>query len=220
MDINIFQNEMPQIISAFAGAFFAFVFFVVGESWFASTRKRDEFVFTLDVIKEYIAFQIFTLEANIKIAQGISVIEKPISIHIDRFQMSPIENQIYSKLRRYKVTSSILEFVVHLKALNESVITLNTNLQELSNISKVAMLEQREVDFKETMDQNLIDLKDKIERFSKHLKSTRSKITPLINEINFTLWYEQSYFWQKIYFRFRQRLDLTYRDKIIKKISK
>ena len=68
----------------------------------------------------------------------------------------------------------------------------------------------------ETVNTNFIKLKDKNDSFLKHLKSTRDKITPLVKEIKFTLWYEQSCFWQKFHFRFRQLLNSKYRDRIIK----
>ncbi len=220
MDVYILQNETPQVVSAFAGAFFAFVFFVIGESWLSSKRRSSKIIFTLKTIREYIAFQIYPLEINTKIARETIAIEKPISIFISRFLLFPIENQGYSKLDKYKVTGSILKFVIDLKLLNESVASLNSNIQELSDFSRVAILEKQEDEFQETMKENLNILKNNVQKFSKHLESTRSKITPLLIEVDFTLWYEQSYFWQKNYFKFRQRLDSAYRDKIIQKMSK
>jgi len=219
MEVDANNSQLLlQIISAFAGAFFAFIFFVIGQLWISSNKKRRESIRCLKLAKNYIIFQLHPIEINKKLANNILEIRQPIMIHIKKFHVLPIEYDIYSKIDEfgYRAGLSVSSFISRAKILNENIDVLNSYMEELSDFARIAMLEKREREFEKTMDENLKELHDGVRTVLQSLELMEKKINPVTDEIYFSLWYTRSYFWQKIYFKFRQKSDKHYREKIIK----
>ena len=65
--INSLSNsDYIPIISAFFGAFFAFVFFVIGQLWISTSKERKKIIGDLEKMKEYTALQTYFFEQNIQ----------------------------------------------------------------------------------------------------------------------------------------------------------
>ena len=217
--INSLSNsDYTQIISAFFGAFFAFVFFVIGQLWISTSKERKQIIADLEKMKEYTALQTYFFEQNILNFKNLEQI-KPISILLNKFKLFPIEECIYQKFGKFKVTEPALKFVVHLRAINEDINTLNNWVDHLSEFSKIAMLEKREDEFSETMTNNSAEFQKKASVVKQHLESTQKKMDPLIAELDFTIKYVKSGFWYKGYFIIRARLDKNFRERKIQKLA-
>ena len=215
--INSLSNsDYIPIISAFFGAFFAFVFFVIGQLWISTSKERKKIIGDLEKMKEYTAMQTYFFEQNIQNFKNLEQV-KPISILLNKFKLFPIEECIYQKLGKFKLTESALKFVVHLRVINEDIKTLNNWIDHLSEFSKIAMLEKREGEFSETMAKNTDEFQNKAKIIKEHMESTQKKINPLIAEIDFTIKYVKSGFWYKGYFIIRARLNKKFREEKIQK---
>jgi len=93
-------------------------------------------------------------------------------------------------------------------------------MHELSEFSRIAMLEQREQDFSETMEKNVGEFKKEARKIYDHMVSTKEKIDNLLSEIDFTERCIRSFFWTKWYMNLRAYFDSKYRDKQIEQIQK
>ncbi|OQB93203.1 MAG: hypothetical protein BWX82_00602 [Parcubacteria group bacterium ADurb.Bin115] len=211
------ENFNEIIISSFSGAFFAFVFFVIGQYLIRYNEKKDKKLDNLNVIKEFIAMQIPIILLNKKKAKEFNDIDtnKPVQVFIKRFEPFVIDNFFYTKINKYKVLESIVHFWSYLKILDEDMKTLNDTINDLSNFSRIAMIEKKEKNFEETMKINLEDFKEKTKIIYDRIEEIEKTPESIIDEINFYLWYERSYFWNKCYFGFRYKLDKDYRKKMI-----
>lgn len=211
------NSDYIQMATAFLGAFFAFVFFVLGELWISSSKERKKLISEIERMKEYVALQIYFFEQNIRNFENTAQI-KPINILLNEFKLFPVEECVYQRIGKFKVTESILKFIVHLRALNEDIKTLNSWIKELSDFSKVAMLEKREDEFSETMKKNTEEFQKKAKVVQEHMQSTQAKVSPLIAELDLTLKYVKSGFWYKWHFLFRVKTNAQYRERQINKL--
>ncbi len=206
-----------DISSAFFGAFFAFIFFVVGQLWISTSKKKEDLISELKRIKEYVVLQIYFLEINIRNCKNISEL-KPISILLNEFNFFPIENAIYQKIGNFEVTNSILRFIINLRILNEKIRELNDWIKILSDFSKVAMLENRQSEFIKTMTENIEKIKNETRILEKDLRDQKSKVGYLSAEIELTLKYVNSIFIVKWYLIIRSKISKEFRDIQIKKL--
>ena len=87
------MNNLDQIISSFASAFFPFVFFVIKQSWIKSNDKRDETITNLNTVKEFIAIQIPRIIFNRNKAKEFNSVDvsNPIQIFVKRWIISFIQ---------------------------------------------------------------------------------------------------------------------------------
>jgi len=207
-----------EISSAFWGAFLAFCFFIIGQYWLALLQKGAMAMSYLDTLKEYISTQIYYFETNLQICNLLAGMS-PISITLNEFNIFPIEDAVYQRLTGYQVSGSIIKFIVHLRVLNESMRVVNKWLDELSSLSRIAMLEKREDVFQDTMDKNTTELKEKVEKVREHIISAKAKISTLNAEIEFTKRYIRSPFWKKWYILVKMKSSPDYRSKQIAKME-
>lgn len=211
------ENFNEIIISSFLGAFFAFIFFVIGQYLIRSNEKKDKKVDNWNFIKEFISLQIPIIILNKTKAEEFNSIDinKPIQIFVKRFELFVVDNFFYTKINNYKILGTVIHFWSYLKILNEDFKILNDTVANLSNFSRIAMIENKEKNFEQTMKNNLEDLKKKTKIIYDRINEVEKKPGSIIDEINFYLWYEGSYFWNKYYFRFRYKLNSSYREKMI-----
>lgn len=220
MALNLSQNEILEIVASFFGSFFAFVFFIIGQICIASNNKKAENIIHLKFVKDYVAFQLLPFEVNEKNGLGIIDEQRSVVIFMRTFRLFLIEKSIYPKLEKYKAGGYILKFISGLELLNEDINALNKTIIELSSFSRSAMLKRNDIEFEKTLRINLEDLKKNISEMLKNAEDTKKQISTVIREINFALWYEESYFWRKGYFNIRQWMDSNYRNEIIIKLAK
>ncbi|HUV80997.1 MAG TPA: hypothetical protein VMW21_00530 [Patescibacteria group bacterium] len=220
--INNTQQGYIQIIAAFFGAFFAFCFFILGETIISSLRKKKKVIAELERIEEYIALQIYFLEINIKnyevIMKGFKL--KPISICLNQLYFFPIEEFIYQKISNFKVSENILKFIIKLRLFNTNVMTFNRYLKIHSDLSKDTMLKRAEQDFLKTARENVDKIRNETSEFLTNMKKAREDISPLIAEIRLTLKLIRSFFWIRWYFLLKTKLDPEYRKKKIQELIK
>ncbi len=212
-------NWLP-FISSFAGAFFAFLFFVFGQTWISSLMKREELIVLLERLNEFVALQIYQLEMNLLIIKSVKEINESVGIFLKRFTLFHIEKFNISKMLKYKVVGDVLKFVVHLEVANDNVNMLNNTIDVLNDFSKVAILENRVDFFNKLLGENIIVLKDNSEKFSNQIKIIKDKIDPITREIHFAIWYSQLKFWEKWYFLVRVNFCSEYKDKKKEKLFK
>ena len=212
---------LKEIIGSFAGAFFAFLFFVVGQCWIKSNEKRDEMISNLDAIKEFVAMEITTIIFNKNKANELNNfdINKPIQIFVKRFELFVVANFFYTEINKYKLLESVIKFWASLKILNDDITTCNDTIKELSDFSRIAMIENKEKDYEQTMKANWEDLKNKTKMLLKSMEEIEKIPQEVISELNFCLWYEQTYFWNKFYYKFRYKCNKDFRKKMIDKIA-
>lgn len=211
-------SDYIQILSTFLGAFFAFVFFIILDCLNNSINKRREIILYLEHLKKYVVSQIYFFETNLIQLDRIKKI-KPISISLFNMRMFPIEDYVDSKLYKYKVSESIIRFIISLEVSNDNISLINNYMMELSNLSRKIIFEGKESQLKDTMGENMNDLECKAKEIKDFLDQNKKKIGPLIDEINFTLWYEKAYFWSRLLFIIKKKINKNYREKKIIELS-
>ncbi len=217
------SEEWVQILSAFVGAFSAFVLFILGEYFLRSNKKRDEILFLLEESKEYVASVQYEFELNKRLSDQVKTLE-PISIFLNQMRFFPIQEKLYLKFKDYKLAETLIRFSVDLRVLNDSAVVLNSFFKEHSDLSRIAMIDRRENEFLETMTKDAEHINYLMDKYREHLDASNKKIPRIIDEINFTIWYVKSYFWTKMSYlvlsKILKRFDTDYREIMIKKIVK
>jgi len=213
-------SDYVQMLSAFLGAFFAFCFFVFGQFCISSSKEKNNNITNLERMREYVVMQIYFFESNIQKHKNIIDNIAPIGVSVNELSLFPIEEGVYQRIGGFKVVKSIMKFIVHLRVLNENIRVFNKWLNELSEFSRIAMLEQREHDFSKTMSENVERFKKEAEKIYNHMTFTKETIDHLLAEIDFTEKYVRAFFWTKWYISLKIYFDSAYRDKQIEKIMK
>jgi hypothetical protein len=207
-----------QTFSAFIGAFFAFCFFIIGQKWISNRAERKRIISELGRLHEYIVMQVYFFETNISTYQNISKNNESISIHLTKFIYFPIEDDIYKKIGNYTVFRSIVTFIINLRVLNKDIQMINSWIKEISEFSRIAMIENRQEDFEKTIEENFNKLKSESDKIYSLIKSTKEKIDPLLAEIEFTRRIIEYFFLKRWYLYLRIRINPKYRECQIKKI--
>jgi len=217
---NLQLNDYMHIVSSFLGAFFAFCFFVLGQRWIISMKERNDLLLNIEKMREYISMQNYYFEINISNYQKLIENIQPIGISLDQLAFFPIEDCVYQKLNKLEVANSIIKFVVTLRLLNENIRMVNRWIDEMSNFSRIAMLEKKEDAFMETMTKNVDKLKDSNKKILASLEDCKLQIDPIIAEIVITKKYVESPFWIKWCSKLRDKVSPNHRQDQVDKLVK
>lgn len=209
-----------QTLTSFLGAFFAFCFFILGQLWSSSRKKRSNNIRDLDKMIEYINMQAYYFETNeAKYQDNIKDI-RPISISLNELNYFPIEENVYQKMGRFKVWESTIKFIIGLRILNENIRVSNRWQEKHSEISQKAMLEKREDEFLPTMTEDVDKFKKHADKIYNSMISIKKQVNPLLAEALFTKKCIAASFLKRAYIRLRIYLNSNYRVEEIKNIHK
>ncbi len=211
------SHDLIQIISSFLGAFFAFVFFIVGEYLLTKQRTRKAVLDELFAMKYYFAGLLYFFEMNLLYHRTIVEELKYDSITIQRINAFPLRETSWQSLKHLKVSSSIEYFLIHLKVLNQEIDTYNKVLDIYSRIAEVATVENRKSEFEQSMAENIHRFKVNKEHLAESFSSNKQKLIAVIDEVDFSLNYLQYNFPKRLYYHFRIKMDPSFRDLCIQK---
>jgi len=217
---NLQLNDYMQVVSSFLGAFFAFCFFVLGQLWISSMKQRNELLLNIERMREYISMQSYYFEINISNIKKLIENIQPIGISLDQLAYFPIEECVYQKLNKLEVANSVIKFVVSLRLLNENIRIVDRWIDEMSNFSRIAMLEKKEDAFMETMTKNVDKIKESSKKILESLEDYKLQIDPIIAEIAITKKYVESPFWIKWCSDLRDKIYPNHRKDQVDKLVK
>jgi len=206
-----------QIIASFSGAFFAFVFFIIGESWLSKRRVRIELIEELFSIKYYLASLLYYFEMNMATHASLVKSLKYDSINHQRLLVIPIRESSWRILRNCRVSGSIEMLYVFLKVINNNVDQYNELLKTLSHFAEIATVENRKDEFRVSMVENIENFKVESTKFYDLLSGQKIKLTQVIDEVDFTLNYFRYIPIKRLYYYIRIRLNESFREKCIAK---
>lgn len=210
-------EDWVQIIASFSGAFFAFVFFIIGEGWLSKRRARIELIEELFSIKYYLASLLYYFEMNM--ATHASIVEglKYDGINHQRFLPIPIRESSWRILRSCRVSGSIEMLYVFFKVINNNIEQYNELLKTLSHFAEIATVDNRRDEFRVSLTENIEKFKAESTKFYDLLSSQKSKIAQVIDEVDFTLNYFQYMPIKRLYYYIRIRSNESFREKCIAK---
>lgn len=210
-------SEWVQIASSFFGAFFAFVFFIIGEKWLANRRAHTELIEELFSVKYYLANLHYYFEMNLAVHPTILAGLAHDSITRSKLLQFPIRESSWKILRNCKVAESIERTYVFLKVINNDIEQYNELVQTFSRFAEVAAIENKQDAFRESMTKNIEKFKADKQKIPTLLKDHALKLNGVIDEVDFTLNYLQYFLPKRLYYRFRIKLDPSFRDLCIQK---
>ncbi len=211
------MSDYIQFTSAFLGAFFAFVFFALGHLWTSSRKERKNAIADIGRLQEFMAMQTYYFETNLLIYENLIKSENPIAINLSGFTAFPIEEYFFCKLNKYQVSLSLMRYIVDLKVLNADIESLNKWLAELTDFSRIAMLEQKEDHFRDTLTDSAKKFKEQADKLKSHLTSTKEEVPRILAELALTQDYLRSSIFRRFYIKLRTYFDDTYREERLKK---
>ena len=106
---------------------------------------------------------------------------------------------------------------VFLKLINHNIDQYNELLKTLSHFAEIATVENRKDEFKLSMTESIENFKAESTKFYDLLSSQKSKLTQVIDEVDFTLNYFQYMPTKRLYYCIRMRIDESFREKCIAK---
>lgn len=210
-------EDWVQIIASFSGAFFAFVFFMIGEGWLSKRRVRIELIEELFSIKYHLASLLYYFEMNMLTHASLVKSLKYDGINPPKFLPIPIRESSWRILRNCRVSESIEMLYVFLKVINHNIDQYNELLKTLSHFAEIATVENRKDEFKLSMTESIENFKAESTKFYDLLSKQKSKLIQVIDEVDFTLNYFQYMPIKRLYYYIRMRLDKSFREECIAK---
>ena len=210
--------DFVTVASSFLGAFFAFVFFLLGE-WMLSKRKeRKELITNLKIVEEQIVDTIYYSLVNVKECENILATENPISISLNAFVPFPLENGLYRDVEKIKVREPLVMFETHLRIANIDMQKMGQYIAILNELSLEAMRNQLEEKYQDTLGVNHKKLKENVKKLQEHLSAIQEKRERVLAEILFTISLLQANSLRRGCLNVILRLSKEYREQRIQKI--
>lgn len=221
--MNIFfetlkPSDYIAILSSFSWAFFAFIFFIIGESILEDRRKIKDVIDELERIDEFMTDLLYFSEINIRETEDINRVVSPITILLNKFTILPLDNGLYRKLAEFRVRWTIVKFVIHLRVLNMDLVRMNEYITNLNEFSKIAIKDQLESKYLETMTHNFEQLKNNFQKLIENINKIKEDSDGIRAEIHFTLSLLKSPFIKRLYIKTRLMLSEKFRESEIQRI--
>lgn len=210
-------EDWVQIIASFSGAFFAFVFFMIGENWLSKRRLRIELIEELFSIKYHLASLLYYFEMNMLTHASLVKGLKYDGINHQRFLPIPIRESSWRILRNCKVSGSIEMLHVFLKVINNNNDQHNELLKTFSHFAEIATVDNRRDEFRISMVENIENFKVESTKLHALLSKQKIKLTQVIDEVDFTLNYFRYMPIKRLYYYIRIRLNESFREECIAK---
>lgn len=211
-------EDFVVIASSFLGAFFAFLFFLLGERILSKWKERKEIIEELKRIYEYVVDSLYYSVVNVNECDGILKATNPIVVTLNAFVPFPLGNGLYRSLGKFKVRESLVYFETSLRFCNIRMNKVGRYVDMLNDLSMDAMKNQIEDRYQVTMDVNQQKLKEDTETVRKHLEDIQKKREHLGAEIIFTLKLLQANWVKRVYVYGMLNISKTYRERQIQKI--
>jgi len=212
------RQEIFQIISSFLGAFFAFIFFVFGQCWLISNKRRKNRIYKLRILKEANVFQAIVSEINKEIINDYFKIKNPETIYIHKLQsysyMKSFGEDLY-KFPSIPVDGSSLR--VRKEIANHNIQGINKILSEISFIYRDFAMQKKETYLEETFKKIHNQTKKRMETLKSQVEGIDKERDAFINEIEFAIWYEKAPFWKKWHFHLRSKMNKAHKKKFMDK---
>lgn len=211
-------GDFITIVSSFFGAFFAFLFFLLGEWIVSRRRKTNEVIEELKMAEEHIIDAIYYLLVNSRECENVLASDNPITVTIHTFILFPEGNGLYKILESLNVRESLIRFNTQLRIANIDIDKVNKYISILNLWASDAMKNQLEIKYQDTLLSNQQKLKENIKTLLEYLSRIQGVKDRVLAEINFTLNLLQANWFKKSYVSARLRCAKSYREKQIQKI--
>lgn len=210
--------DFVTVASSFLGAFFAFVFFLLGECILSKSKERKQLIANIKIVQEQIMDTIYYSSVNVKECENILATENSISISLSAFVPFPLENGLYRSLEKFKVREPLVMFETHLRVSNIDMQKMGKYIDILNELSLEAMQNQMEEKYRDTLGVNHQKLKENVKKFQEHLSAIQEKRGRVLAEITFTINLLQGNLFKRGYLNARLRFSKKYREQCIQNI--
>lgn len=206
-------------LGSFIGAFFAFLFFVIGDTWKQNKQKRAIAINTLNIVRE-ILFRHMTLFSILDTAQSGIFKGEAMSVNLHVLPIFPIEKNILPSISHLQIIKSIYSYFARIELINDDISGINRFNAEISDLAKYAMLKGNEEIYKETLEKNFVKLCEDVKKNKESASASKIINDDLFDELYWTIKYLKSNFARRAYIRLRIKLSPKYKEKMILKYSK
>jgi hypothetical protein len=215
IDNLISTDSFFVFLGAFAGAFFAFCFFIFNEY----RKEKKTKIIKLWNLTEYLENVLLFFKLNISLANDMLGIEYG-KIVLDNYSYFRIKNNLFSELGVFKLTEDVSKFNLSLENLNAQFNVFNNYLNRINQTYSKMSDNNRHNYYKNSMEENLKNFKESQEKIIKLLKKENEENERLIKVTGFFVNYFDSNFLVKKYYDYKMKKDKDFIKKWLVKNKK
>ncbi|MCA9375878.1 MAG: hypothetical protein KC925_02340 [Candidatus Doudnabacteria bacterium] len=211
--------EWVALISSFLGAFFAFLFFILGDNWKQKKQKKEHAIRALNTVREML-FRHMTLFHALKKDQSAIKKRDAISINLQVLYTFPVKIDVLHDISHLEIRNSIYIYAARIELMNQNIQAINRQNALLSDLGRMAMLEGKVGEYENALKASNADFKGIVECNEDFASETDKAMSELLDELGWIIKQSKSNVFKRIYTYLRMRLNVEYKSKTIEKIKK